>query len=226
MNKAWIVYGGWEGHQPEEISRLFCKMLEDMGWKCSLFDDLSVMERYEELSEVDLLIPMWTMGELSGDATRAVLGAVSDGLGIAGCHGGMCDAFRNNTEWQFLTGGQFVAHPGNDGTEYTVNIRRGSSPIVEDIEDFTLKSEQYYMHVDPAIEVLATTRFSSDPARGPHTTNGEVDVPVIWTKRWGKGRVFYNSLGHNVEIFSIPEVAETMKRGFSWAARKKENEVT
>ena len=116
-----------------------------------------------------------------------------------------------------MTGGQWVAHPGNDGTRYTVNVRRGSSPIVEGLEDFEVCSEQYYLHVDPAIEVLATTRFPV--AAGPHCANKPVDMPVVWTKYWGCGRVFYNSLGHHDDVFDkSPEAAVLMERGLVWAA--------
>jgi type 1 glutamine amidotransferase len=136
------------------------------------------------------------------------------------CHGGMCDAFRNCVQWQFMTGGNWVSHPGGDGVEYMINIKKGSSPIVEGIEDFPVKSEQYYLHVDPAVEVLATTRFPI--VDGPHATNGQVDVPQIWTKRWGAGRVFYNALGHHADIFEIEPALEIMRRGFLWAAEGKE----
>jgi type 1 glutamine amidotransferase len=160
---------------------------------------------------------MWTMGTIRREQLLPVLEAVASGVGLAGCHGGMCDAFRNETEWQFMTGGQWVAHPGNDGTPYTVNIRKnGSSPIVDGLGDFIMKSEQYYVHVDPAVNVLATTRFPT--AKGYHTTNGEADVPVTWTKMWGYGRVFYTSLGHHNDIFDVFEAQEMMVRGMLWAA--------
>ena len=139
--------------------------------------------------------------------------------GIAGCHGGMCDSFRENVDWQFMTGGQWVAHPGNDGVEYVVNIKNSSSTIMEGIEDFTVKSEQYYMHVDPCIEVLATTRFPV--IDGPHASNRQVDVPVAWTKRWGKGRVFYCSLGHHADVVEAEPARTIMKRGFLWAVEGK-----
>jgi type 1 glutamine amidotransferase len=148
-----------------------------------------------------------------------VLAAVESGVGIAGCHGGMCDSFRDSTEWQFLTGGQWVAHPGNDGVKYTVHIINRDHPITAGLEDFTVASEQYYMHIDPAIKVLATTRFPIAP--GPHTANGPVEMPVLWTKLYGKGRVFYNSLGHQANIIAMPETRELMRRGFLWAAEGK-----
>jgi type 1 glutamine amidotransferase len=130
----------------------------------------------------------------------------------------MCDSFRKSVHWQFMTGGQWVAHPGNDGVEYTVNIKNSSSTLVEGIEDFQVKSEQYYLHVDPAVEVLATTRFPV--VEGPHSLNRAVDMPVVWSKRWGVGRVYYNSLGHQANIVEMPEVKELMRRGFLWAAAK------
>ncbi len=129
----------------------------------------------------------------------------------------MADGFRECIEWQFLTGGQFVSHPGDDHVAYKVHIKKESSPIVDGIEDFTIKSEQYYMHIDPAVTVLATTRFPV--ADGFHTTNGTVDMPVAWTKQWGKGRVFYCSLGHTETIVETDPVKTIIRRGFVWASR-------
>lgn len=214
--KALIVQGGWEGHQPMEVSEIFRRTLEECDFEVEVSDTLDAFLDVDKLRALHLIVPVWTMGKITGEQLNPVLTAVAEGVGLAGCHGGMCDAFRESTEWQFMTGGQWVAHPGNDGTEHVINIKKGSSPIVEGIEDFTVFTEQYYLHVDPCIEVLATTRFPV--ADGPHVTNGPVDVPVVWTKRWGKGRVFYNSLGHQANIFDMKEPLLIMKRGFLWAA--------
>jgi hypothetical protein len=157
------------------------------------------------------------MGKISHEQLEPACDAVKSGVGLAGCHGGMCDAFREATEWQFLTGGQWVAHPGNDGTRYTVRVGPTRSAITEGIEDFEVTSEQYYMHVDPAVKVLATTRFPV--ADGPHASNGPVDMPVIWTKMYGKGRIFYNSLGHQASVVESEPNLTIMRRGFLWAAR-------
>ena len=169
----------------------------------------------------DLIIPCWTMGEIDGKARENIVKAVAAGTGLAGCHGGMCDAFRNDVEWQFMTGGQWVSHPGGDGVSYQVNICKGSSPIVEGLEDFPVCSEQYYLHVDPAVEVLATTRFPIVPYY--HISNKKVDMPVAWTKFWGNGRVFYNSLGHHDDVFEKSPTAQIlMERGMLWAAQGKQ----
>jgi len=220
IRKALIVHGGWDGHEPVQVAEVFRKTLVDNGFEVEVSDTLDAFLDGEKLKMLHLIVPIWTMGKITNEQLRPVLDAVASGVGIAGCHGGMCDSFRESTEWQFMTGGQWVAHPGNDGTEHTINIKRGSSPIVEGIEDFVVVTEQYYLHVDLANEVLATTRFPT--VDGPHSTNGAVDVPVVWTKRWGKGRVFYSSLGHHADIAEMKQPLTMMKRGFLWAAEGKD----
>ena len=220
MNTAWIFQGGWEGHEPGKVSALFAGMLRENGYTVEVFDTLEPLGDPEALKKLDLVVPCWTMGEIKHEYVVNLCNAVAEGTGLAGCHGGMCDAFRNDTDWQFMTGGQWVAHPGNDGVRYTVNIHHGSSPIVEGIDDFEVCSEQYYLHIDPAVEVLATTRFPVYPSF--HSSNKPVDMPVAWTKYWGCGRVFYNSLGHHADIFeNYPEAATLMLRGMLWAGEGK-----
>jgi type 1 glutamine amidotransferase len=160
------------------------------------------------------------MGTLTAEHMEPIAKAVENGTGVAGCHGGMCDAFRVNPLWQFITGGQWVAHPGNDNVRYTVNIRDQSHPIMQGIGDFEVSSEQYYMHIDPAIKVLASTHFPTAP--GPHTPNGPLEMPVVWTKFYGKGKVFYSSLGHSAAIVEAEPHLTILKRGCRWAAGKGE----
>ncbi|MHB0880597.1 ThuA domain-containing protein [Paenibacillus sp. SEL1] len=220
MRKALIVWGGWNGHEPEQVAAIFERILKEEQFEVEVSNTLEAYQDAEKLLHLDLIVPMWTMGQIEQELVNNVSAAVLSGVGLTGCHGGMCDAFRNNVDWQFMTGGQWVAHPGNDGVEYMVNMKRGSSPLLDHIEDFQVKSEQYYLHVDPAVEVLATTRFPIVP--GPHSANGPVDMPVVWTKRWGNGRVFYNSLGHHADIIDMPQVTEMMRSGFLWAAAGKQ----
>jgi len=218
--KALIVQGGWDGHEPEQVANIYKELLLSEGFEVEISDSLDAYADAEKLKALNLIVPHWTMGEIDPQYVRNVSEAVINGVGLAGSHGGMCDSFRKNVDWQFMTGGNWVAHPGNDGIEYMVNIKQSSSPILEGLDDFKVVSEQYYLHVDPAVEVLATTRFPV--AAGPHALNKAVDMPVVWTKRWGLGRVFYSSLGHAANIVAMPEVSLIMKRGFLWAAEGKE----
>ncbi|MEI7025097.1 ThuA domain-containing protein [Paenibacillus sp. y28] len=219
MKRALIVWGGWAGHEPEQVAAIFADVLRNEQFEVEVANTLDVFGDAEKLLGLDLIVPVWTMGEITKEQAANVSAAVQAGTGIAGCHGGMCDAFRTNVDWQFMTGGQWVAHPGNDGVEYTVNIKHSSSPLVEGLQDFQVTSEQYYLHVDPAVEVLATTRFPV--ASGPHALNKAVDMPVVWTKRWGVGRVYYCALGHHADIVDMPEVKELLRRGLVWAAEGK-----
>lgn len=217
---ALIVWGGWDGHEPENVANLFALILSGEGFDVEVSTTLDSFLDAERLRSLHLIVPVWTMGRISAEQCEGVLAAVASGVGLAGCHGGMCDSFRDNTDWQFMTGGQWVAHPGNDGVEYRVEIRREPRhPITDGIEDFDVKSEQYYMHVDPAVQVLATTTFPTPGADGPHSPNGSVRMPVIWTKRWGEGRVFYTSLGHQRDVLERAPVPELLRRGLLWSAK-------
>jgi uncharacterized protein len=216
--KALVVWGGWNGHQPKEVGAIFDRVLREEGFEVEVSDTLDAFKDEAKLAGLSLIVPMWTMGEITKEQSEPVFKAIKDhGVGIAGCHGGMGDAFRKSAEWQFLCGGQFVGHPGNDGTTYRVRIIKGSHPIVEGIKDFDVCSEQYYMHVDPSNRVLATTEFPV--AAGPHTPNGKFDMPVVWTRYYGKGRVYYNSLGHQTNIVASEPCLTLMRRGFLWAAK-------
>jgi type 1 glutamine amidotransferase len=217
--QALIVWGGWDGHQPKEVAAIFDRVLREEGFETEVSDTLDTFKDEAKLMNLSLIVPVWTMGQITNEQANPVLKAVKSGVGIAGCHGGMCDSFRNNTEWQFMTGGQWVAHPGNDGVRYTVKIGPSKSPITEGIKDFDVASEQYYMHVDPAVKVMATTLFPTPGVDGPHVPNGSFDMTVLWTKFYGKGRVFYSSLGHQANIVEAEPHLTIVRRGFNWAAR-------
>ncbi len=214
--RALIFWGGWEGHQPELVSNLFKGMLEEAEFSVEVSPSQDVLADRAALEALDLIVPIWTMGTIEKEFAVNVAEAVAGGTGLAGCHGGMCDAFRDNVLWQFMTGANWVSHPGGDGIEYRVHIKPGSSPLTEGIGDFEVKTEQYYLHVDPANEVLATTRF---PTVGwYHAANGPVDMPVAWTRKWGIGRVYYNALGHHADVIDHGPAQEMLRRGMLWAA--------
>lgn len=214
MKSALIVWGGWEGHEPEKGAAIFTSFLQSQEYKVEVSTTLDSYLDASKMLALDLIVPIWTMGTITQEQEKGLLAAVQSGVGIAGWHGCMADSFRNNTEYQFMVGGQWVAHPGNV-IDYTVNIVKHDDPITTGLHDFQMHSEQYYMHVDPMNEVLATTTFSGDYA--PWIAG--CVMPVVWKKHWGQGRVFYSSLGHVASDFAVSEVVEIMKRGMLWASR-------
>jgi len=210
MKRALIVQGGWQGHEPRQVAEILARALRANGFEVEVADTLDALRDGEKLKTLDLIVPEWTMGSIEKEQLQSLLEAVRSGVGIAGLHGGMGDSFRYETEYQYMVGGQWVAHPGGDGVRYEVHIEDLPSPITEGLDDFSVSSEHYYMHVDPANRVLATTRF------------GDVVMPVAWTKMYGKGRVFYCSLGHVAQVFDqAPEILALVTRGMLWAAAGK-----
>jgi type 1 glutamine amidotransferase len=217
MAKALVTWGGWEGHEPEKVGPMFADWLRETGMEVTLTDSLACFDDVEALKAYDLIVPVWTMSKIEKQQALNACAAVAAGTGIAGCHGGMCDAFRENVDWQFMTGAQWVAHPGNDGVEYGVRIV-SDDPLVTSVGDFTVKTEQYYLHVDPAVRVHAVCDFPV--VEGPHSVNGPVAMPVVFTKGYGAGRVYYNALGHQKNVIDHGPAAELMRRGLLWAARR------
>ncbi len=214
MKKALIVWGGWDGHEPQLCADIFAPMLRERDYEVTVSDTMDIYLNNEFMQALDLVVPIWTMGTITREQERGLLDAVASGVGIAGHHGGMGDSFRNNVEYQWMVGGQWVAHPGNI-IDYEVNITNHTDPITAGLEDFAMHSEQYYMHVDPANEVLATTTFTGQYA---DWVKGTI-MPVVWKRMWQKGRVFYSSLGHKAHDFDVPQAKEIQIRGMLWASR-------
>ena len=213
MREALIIWGGWSGHEPQECAEIIKTMLEEDGFKVYLEHGTEALAD-PSVHDLSLVVPIMTMSKIEKEEVKNLAAAVESGVGIAGYHGGAGDAFRDSVDYQFIIGGQWVAHPGNI-IDYTVNITRPDDPLMEGIADFPYTSEQYYMHVDPSNEVLATTRFSGEHA--PWIEG--VVMPVAWKRKHGKGRVFYSALGHVAREFEVPQMRTIFERGMLWAAR-------
>ena len=211
--KALIFWGGWDGHTPQQSAAVVRDMLTAHGMSVTVEAGTAVLAR-ADLSAFDLIVPMITMSTIEPEELKALTAAVEAGTGLAGFHGTMGDSFRASPDYQFMTGGQWVAHPGNI-IDYRIDITRPDDPIMAGIDSFDYRSEQYYLHVDPANEVLATTTFS-----GAYFPSIEgVVMPVVWKRRYGNGRVFYSALGHTAEEFAVPQMRRIFERGALWATR-------
>lgn len=214
--RALIVYGGWDGHEPKPCATRFAAWMTGRGFAVTVKDSLDAYLDPALMRDLAVIVPVWTMGQITKEQRQALCGAVRAGTGLAGWHGGMCDSFRNDTDYQFMTGGQWVAHPGGV-IPYQVDGLCQTSPVTQGLKPFQLVSEQYYMHTDPGNDVLAWTTFSGRHGDAPWIEGTR--MPVAWLRKWGEGRVFYTSLGHVNKDFDVPEVFEIAKRGIQWAAR-------
>ena len=139
------------------------------------------------IHDLSLIVPICTMSKIEKAEALNLCAAVQAGVGMGGHHGGMGDAFRDSVEYQFLCGGQWVAHPGGI-IDYKVDVTRPDDPIMAGVASFEHRSEQYYMHVDPANEVLATTKFTGEHAR----LDRRRVMPVVWKKlAWRRPRLLF-----------------------------------
>jgi type 1 glutamine amidotransferase len=213
MRKALVVWGGWPGHEPEAGARLVEAMLVEDGFSVEVTDDYLALGR-DDLDSFSLVVPNITSAVVDNEPIDRLVAAVRAGLGFGGFHGS-ATAFRDLVNYHFMMGAQWVQHPGNI-VDYRVHIEKPFDPILEGIEDFDYRSEQYYLHVDPSLDVLATTLFTG--AHDAATTG--IKMPVVYKRQFGRGRVFYSSLGHvPAEFDTYPQARTIVRRGLNWAAR-------
>jgi uncharacterized protein len=214
---ALVVRGGWDGHVPIEASDRYAEALKLAGYEVTMSETLDSYLDAELLRSTDLIVQCWTMGTITSEQVAGLSAAVRAGTGFAGWHGGVIDSFRETPAYQLITGGQFVHHP-RDFVEYEVRPvpERDAHPVIAGLGAFKVRTEQYYVHVDPAIDVFAVTDFVDDPDL-PGAAGST--VPVTWTRRWGAGRVFVTTLGHAMADLEVPQTHEMITRGLTWATR-------
>ena len=218
--QALVVHGGWDGHAPAEAVDLFVPFLRESGFEVSVEASLEVYADADTMAATDLVVQCWTMGEILADELHGLRDAVAAGTGFAGWHGGIIDSFRMATDYLQLVGAQFAAHPGGI-VDHTISIvpDRATHPIVDGVFDFSLRSEQYWLLADDLNDVLATTTITPGPEDAWHAP---VTSPAVWTRRWGKGRVFACAPGHQLADLELPPVRTIVERGLLWAARPTE----
>lgn len=214
--KVLFIWGGWDGHEPKQSIDVFVPWMRSEGAEVVVSETLDSYLDESLMQSLDLIVQIWTMGKITEKQEKALLKAIKGGVGLAGWHGGIGDSFRDNVEFQFMVGGQWVSHPGGV-IDYKVNVTDQKDYVTKGLSDFDMHSEQYYMHIDPNVKVLATTKFSGEHASW---IDGCI-VPAVWKKYYGDGRIFYSSLGHIMSDFKVPEVLKIQQRGIRWAAESK-----
>jgi uncharacterized protein len=226
---ALVVRGGWDGHQPVEATELFIPHLTANGYSVQVEESPAVYADADYMAGVDLIVQCNTMTTIETAEFNGLRDAVEAGTGLAGWHGGIADSYRNNSDYLHLIGGQFACHPGKHADErvgeqsdnyvpYTVTMTPAAAghPITAGIGDFELVTEQYWVLADDYIDVLATT---TQKVREWDPWHREVTSPAIWTRQWGKGRIFVATPGHHVDILEDSNVKTIIERGMLWASR-------
>jgi uncharacterized protein len=227
--RALVVRGGWDGHQPVETTNLFIPFLERNGFEVRIEESPAVYTDDDYLATVDLVLQINTMATIEKDEFAGLQRAVLAGTGMAGWHGGIADSYRNNADYLHMIGGQFAHHAGkapelrtgeqsDNYLPYTVHLTEAAAehPITKGLSDFELVTEQYWVLSDEYNDVLATT---TQEARPWDAWNRPVTAPAIWTRQWGRGRIFVSAPGHRLDVVENPNVRTMIERGLLWAAR-------
>ena len=214
MRRAIIVWGGWEGHEPEQCAGIVSDILAEDGFRTEVTNDLGVFGS-PTLATADLLVPIITGETLERGHANTLIEAVRGGLGLAGAHGALATSFKESADFRYVAGVTWVAHPGNI-IDFRVSIIRQDDQLMQGIPDFDYRSEQYYLHYDPSVEILATTTFTGE--YDPVSRN--ITMPVVFKRHFGAGRVFYSALGHAAAEFDHPQMRLILRRGLEWAARR------
>lgn len=213
--QALVVRGGWRGHHPITTTNLFIPFLSDHGFHVLVEDSLEVYEDEELLQQTDLIVQCWTGGDITRAETAGLMAAVQAGTGLAGWHGGIVDAFREDLDYQLLIGGQFVMDAEEPAQQrMRLSAEHADHPVITGIDDFDLYTRPYWTHNDPMNDVLASVTFDADERRSRPTA-----IPAVWTRTWGKGRVFVSTVGHDPDDLRVPEVRAITERGLLWASR-------
>lgn len=219
MTKVLYLYGGWPGHFPYEVAAWAREVMSNLGFDVEETQDPSRFE--DDLTGYDLIVIGWTQytttEDLSDRAEQRLHEAVLGGTGLAGWHG-MAAAFRSSLQFSLLTGASFLDHPGGEGVAvpYTIDIVEPDHPVTRGVDKIEIASEQYYMHVDPDVHVLGRSTFSGE--HWPWLEGRQ--MPAIYTRQWGDGRVFYATPGHLPAELEIPSVERLVGQGLVWAARR------
>ncbi|MFE2540361.1 ThuA domain-containing protein [Actinacidiphila glaucinigra] len=214
--KALVVRGGWEGHDPVGCTELFRPRLQRAGLEVTVSESPSVYDDADLLAATDLVVHCWSGGELTARQEANLVAAVEAGTGFAGWHGGIIGTNVGNPRYLRMVGGRFLWHP-EGFQEFTVRVDPSpgrDGEITEGIGDYDVVTEHYWVLSDALNTVLATSVLA--PGDQWHEP---VAFPVVWTRRWGAGRVFVCTLGHRAADLKVPQTARIVTRGLEWAAR-------
>lgn len=208
------------------------KALQIMGEKTGAFsvvitDDLNMLKA-DTLNQFDAVcFNNTTQLKLSPENTpelcKSLMAFVKGGKGLVGIHAAT-DNFNEWPEAQEMMGGKFTGHPWGGGGTWAMKIDQPDHPLMAPFEGqgFKIKDEIY--RTDPPLysrskQLVLMSLDMSDPttknAKG--VREGDEDTGISWIKTWGKGRMFYCSLGHDHAVTWTPPVLEHFLRGIQFA---------
>jgi type 1 glutamine amidotransferase len=155
-----------------------------------------------KLDPFDVVVFEYTVGEITEAQKRGIMSAVASGKGFVGIHSA-ADSFRGDPDWEAFVGGHFITHPAY--RQFQVSVTDEKSSVTDGIAEFFITDEQYILDYDSRVKVLGSGLYK-----------GKV-MPAIWTKSWGKGKVYYMSFGHDPRSCEQEIFKTLLVRAVRWA---------
>ncbi|MFA6239471.1 MAG: ThuA domain-containing protein [Candidatus Hydrogenedentales bacterium] len=178
----------------------------------------------ESLKGFDAVCMLNTTGELFEDAAlrTGLIDYVMGGKGLIGIHAAT-DCFYQWAQYGEMMGGYFDGHPWGSGDTVTLKIDDPGHPVTRAFmgKPFTIMDEIYQFKPEPYSRTKLRVLTSLDTEKTDMTKNGikrtDGDFAVAWVRAFGKGRVFYCSLGHNEKTYWNPPVLQHYLDGIQFA---------
>ena len=165
------------------------------------FQHVRSMEKLPaDLKDFSALVIYLHHKKISRSALTVLDAFVSEGGGILAIHSATA-SFKEANRFFEILGGRFVGH----GAVEKIEVKRVKDEIF-DVGDFVIKDELYIHELQPGIDVHFTAKHEGK------------DIPVVWTYRYGKGKVCYAVPGHTTTSMKHPSVQEILRRGLRWVA--------
>lgn len=227
-----LVVGQTKGFEHDSVPDIMATIWK-MGHETRLYDamlrtDTELITKTDPktrnmktLNYFDALIFASTTGELdlTNDQKRDMLSFVhDDGKGFVGVHAAL-DTNYKWPEYGEMIGGYFDQHPWMTFLAPIVN-EDPTFPAVRHLPKAFSKYDEIYQPKDwsrDKVNVLLSLDASKLDLNNPRVHRTDRDFAVAWAKMYGKGRVFYSTLGHTKEAWDDPDIQKMYFEAIKWS---------
>ena len=204
-----LIFVGTEGiyHDHEGNGKYLTKMLNETDDITADFSrDYNVLA--VGLDAYQTVLFYTDVGELTSEQEDGLLNYIKSGGGFFGLHTAAA-SFRDSEGYHGMLNGFFNGH--SPYMDFTVNVSDANHPISKGLDDYEVKDELYYLKHNPDTSHHLMHAYDN--------TKDETHV-MAYHHTYGKGRVFYYALGHDMVVLENPSFQEVIRRGVLWVGNR------
>ena len=204
-----LVFVGTEGiyHDHEGNGKYLTEMLNETdSIKADFSRDYNILT--DGLDVFQTVLFYTDIGELTTEQEAGLLDYIEAGGGFFGLHTAAA-SFRESEGYHDMLNGFFNGH--SPYMDFSVSISDTDHPITQGLTDFEVKDELYYLKHNPDTSHHLMHAYDN--------TKDETHV-MAFHHTYGKGRVFYFALGHDMVVLENPSFQEVIRRGVLWVGNQ------